>query len=161
VQAEAAMAADPKHQLHIGLVPGFPGVFGRMLQFQGRWYARISAPLGWEDAELVAQRLGGHHGTVRDKETEDFLIRNLLDRTHPGTWLGGFRPGKDKPWQWASGAPWGFEDWGPGKPAQGGSSAKGFENRLVYQVAKAGAPMSWRDTFATLLQDSFLVEWEN
>jgi formylglycine-generating enzyme required for sulfatase activity len=138
----------------------------------GHFYELIEHPEGmtWHEARNEAHELWhgdvrGHLATITSAAESDFIIAALLTGApHNHYYLGGFQsdgaqePGGD--WEWITGEPWSYTNWGGGEPndnngiedvleAYGPDSPKfGEWNDIPYDTS--GGP----DPFG-----GYLVEW--
>lgn len=103
----------------------------------GHWYS-MTAASSWAEAEQTAVNWGGHLATVTSQAENDW-IRTTFDFDR--AWIGYHDSLAEGTFEWSSGAPPGFENWGPGSP--GGITAdQDF-------VAMDNATGMWEDRFAS------------
>jgi hypothetical protein len=90
---------------------------------------------GWLAAERQAESIGGHLGTIRSNEENEFVALIASDSSawrgvgdFYGPWLGGFQDRSssnysepDGGWRWVTGESWGFTAWCPGLPNNAGT----------------------------------------
>jgi Ca2+-binding RTX toxin-like protein len=74
-------------------------------------YVIVEGPT-WEEAEANAQALGGHLVTINDAEENEWIKQNL----GIGKWIGINDKDSEGNFNWSSGEPVVFTDWGAGEP---------------------------------------------
>lgn len=96
----------------------------------GHFYEPVTAleALDWEEARSDAESrsfrgVPGHLVTITS-EGEDLFVREAFsEELRSGPWLGGFQPvGSEEPaggWQWVTGEPFEYTNWGDGEPNDG------------------------------------------
>ena len=104
----------------------------------GHWYALIRGELTWQQAMVRAQNLGwrgmrGHLATLTTLEENDWILKNMdFGRASETVWIGGFQRGGAEPaggWQWVTGEPWSWANWGPNEPSNTGRGEDCLELR--------------------------------
>jgi hypothetical protein len=83
--------------------------------FADHRYLVVKEQLPWAEAKAKAEAMGGHLAALTSKEEADF-VHALCIKTLPSrpfqAWLGGVRAaGKDAPWTWITGEPFGYSTW--------------------------------------------------
>ena len=112
--------------------------------------------MNWHDAKTEAESktycgAPGYLATVTSQAEQDFIVNSLLNTaTKPYFWLGGFQPGQDPAadgnWEWVTGEPWGYTNWGAGEPSDGGDFD--YEDVLQIYANGARAPLGvWNDVY--------------
>ena len=98
--------------------------------------------------------MGGQRATVDDAGEQAFLER--LIGGQECFWLGGFRePNDPDSWQWVTGEPWVYTNWGEDEP-NGFDGSYGGEDRLAIW------PRKWNDLVnESGEQGGFICEWES
>ena len=97
----------------------------------GHHYEAIVSPeaLDWADARADAESrsldgVQGHLATITSEEEDLWFRGSFGDILDSGPWLGGFQPeGSPEPagnWQWVTGEPFDYTNWGDGEPNDGG-----------------------------------------
>ena len=100
-------------------------VFGAVGMASADYLVIENEGIEWLDARVLAQGLGpGWDLATITSAAEQSLLDSLLPP--PGTidraqyWIGGYQdPLPAAPlanWNWVTGEPWGYENWGPGQP---------------------------------------------
>ncbi|MCX6921894.1 MAG: lectin-like protein [Verrucomicrobia bacterium] len=85
-------------------------------------YYRLTAwAMPWAEAERTARRYGGHLATVRSAAEEEWLVSRFssVDNSINNLWIGLSDEAQEGTWQWVSGEPVTYFDWGPGEPNGG------------------------------------------
>ena len=85
----------------------------------------------WDSAASdVSSALPGYHlATITSPEEQGFVSGFVAGLDPPGTWwIGGFQDPADEPdaalgWAWVTGETWGYTQWAPGQPDDGGVPA--------------------------------------
>ncbi len=104
----------------------------------GNWYELYAVGndgIIWNDASNLAQSRGAHLVTITSEEESDWVWDNLA--SNPAGWrtdintvgphIGLWREESDQPWQWVTGEPYSFNDWGSCLDDSGG-----VEDRAQY-----------------------------
>ncbi len=95
-----------------------------MFSGNGHYYEVISNALPWQEASDTADAtvfagVTGHLATITS-EAENTFITSLLPGLAGPVWIGGFQsPQAQEPaadWQWVTGEPFVYTNWGPGEP---------------------------------------------
>jgi hypothetical protein len=125
--------------------------------------------MNWGDARRYAEERGGYLATITSPDEQAF-IEDLLARDGYRIvyWLGGIRDNRGR-FQWLSGEPFVYTNWGPGEPNNDG----GNEDRLmIYGNGRSrafpGARLGdWNDTRGVFNvtdewwnQIGFIIEWD-
>jgi hypothetical protein len=104
-------------------------------------YKRIDTLMTWNNAETYAESLGGYLATVTSAEENNFIFDKLNTDGVLYAALGGFQPPDtaepDVGWQWVTGEPWSYTNWGATQPddAWGGQDYLTFwGNNGIYGV---------------------------
>ncbi len=122
----------------------------------GHYYEAMAEPDGitWENALAACEARGGYLATIASA-TENAFVFNLINdpafwfidgyNNAIGPWIGGFQPeGSPEPggnWQWLTGEPWVFTNWGPNEPNNFG----GGEDALSYFGWGGNIGSQWND----------------
>lgn len=87
----------------------------------GHWYCavRLGKPMLWTEVRAMAEKMTyrgkkGHLVTLTSAEEDAFVVRNFPGDAQCSFWVGGFK--QDGRWQWVTGEPMGFSNWGSGEP---------------------------------------------
>lgn len=143
---EPNVVAPPDVVTPTTLEPPRPGMIQNL--DNGHFYQAIisDTALDWADLRTEAESqsfrgVSGHLATITT-ETEDLFIREAFpQQITEGTWLGGFQPeGSQEPaggWQWVTGEPFDYANWGDGEPNDDGG-----EGCMQY----VPNPPRWNDT---------------
>jgi hypothetical protein len=121
----------------------------------GHTYQRIDAPQTWVNAKGACASQGGHLATLTSAE-EDSWLWNNLGVSGQDIWLGGTDEVTEGVWQWITGEPWSYTNWGPGEPDNGAIG----QNDLIYWSAY---PSQWGDYGAPTQADDaipYICEWD-
>jgi serine/threonine-protein kinase len=133
----------------------------------GHVYEAVPVTVNWFDAERAARErehagMRGHLATIGSAAENDFVRRALPAAVTGQYWLGGSRaargPTTRDGWQWVTGEPWDYANWGAGEP----NDFFG-EDGLQFWTQK-GDTARWNDSDRTSgfepLVHGFLVEYE-
>ena len=155
--------------IFLSITAFIPNAHAIPVQFpgNGHFYDAISVPGGisWQDARDAAASmtfmgLQGHLATITSADEQQFL-----NDTFPGTHgfiLGGFQPpGSPEPgggWQWVTGEPFVYTNWGPIEPNNSG----GIEDVLITAQSDRPPFGSWNDTNSQpgTVEPGYFIEYE-
>lgn len=123
-------------------------------EYNGHSYVVVKTDSTWSYAQELCAAMGGHLATVGDAGEQAFL--ELLAGGQERFWLGGFRePFDPGSWQWVTGEPWAYTNWGNDEP-NGFDEFGGGEDRLAIW------PRKWNDLVnESREQGGFICEWES
>jgi hypothetical protein len=90
----------------------------RAYSHNGHYYVLTFAAKNWNDAQAEAAALGGNLVTINSQAEQDFLKRTLLSDDHRFDiyWIGLNDNAVEGAFEWASGEPVTYTNWGPGEP---------------------------------------------
>ena len=115
------------------------------LEFNKHRYLILHSAKGftWEDANKIAQALGGHLPYVETKEENDFL-RSILNDAKWGFSipLGATDSEKEGVWKWGNGKLVKWTDWATGQPSNSGNEDRLALNTPLHKRWKTG---TWND----------------
>ncbi len=103
------------------------------------YYKLTGWAMPWAEAERVARRLGGHLASVRSAAEESWLTSRF--GTISNLWIGLGDQAQEGVWQWASGEPVTYVNWGASEP-NGGVA----ENSVILNDSATGR---WSDKNGT------------
>jgi hypothetical protein len=117
------------------------------------WYLPVQTTniITWEEARTRAQADGGYLVSLTSA-AENTFVYNLSSSTiywngEVGPALGGYQPdGSPEPdggWTWLSGEPWGYVNWAPGQPDEGGGAIEAGLH--FWSGPGAGPGPTWND----------------
>nr|AAX07530.1 cyclin-dependent kinase-activating kinase [Prosthecobacter dejongeii] len=138
------------------------------LSFKKHRYQFIPFTGDWEQAQKMADTLGGHLVTITDPTEYGWFLQNMASYSEQ-IYLGGQRPAKG-PWQWVTGERWQFTAWGRHMDGQTEplDIAPDQEARLEFVSSLPfEKPGGWNDAAATTtplpkkVSTGFVVEWDN
>lgn len=97
----------------------------------GHTYEAVTSrgSLDWTDARADAEArsfrgVSGHLVTITSRQEDEFIQEAFSQTLRSGPWLGGFQPeGSPEPagdWQWVTGEPFDYDNWGDGEPNDDG-----------------------------------------
>jgi hypothetical protein len=116
----------------------------------GHWYYISTTASTWVEASNSATSIGGRLAAIANS-SENSFIRTLITGSS-GWWVGGFQaPGTCEPgcaWQWVTGEPWTYANWGGSEPNNSGE-----EDCLEIYINGA-----WNDV-PNFVANRFVVEW--
>ncbi|MHA2316473.1 MAG: lectin-like protein [Candidatus Hodarchaeales archaeon] len=81
--------------------------------FNGHRYELIQDTRTWSDAKIDCESRGGYLVTITSQEENDF-ITNLIGSNH--VWIGFTDETTEGDWQWVTGEPVTYTNWGGGQP---------------------------------------------
>jgi len=113
-------------------------------------YELISGSFTWTQAKADAEARGGYLASITSQAELD-KINTLVPGFDQNTWLGGTDAGSEGQWRWVSGESWGFTNWGPGQPNNGG--AGGSQQNYLWAVNG-----TWDDFDDISIPQGYLLE---
>ena len=130
----------------------------------GHYYNFVSSSQSWTQANTAAmgQQFMGQNGylaTITSPSEQSFIVTQFgsLFPSNFGTtpvWLGGFQPdGSPEPagnFQWVTGEPFVYSNWGPGEP----NNFNGIEN--VIEIRSDGF---WNDVSGNVMGSGYVIEF--
>ena len=142
----------------------------------GHFYQAFVAPSGitWQAAWDAATAMGGYLATATNAAENDFVFELVSTNdsiwflnssgSGIGPWLGGFQvEGSPEPsggWNWVTGEPFGYSNWGPGQP----DNSEVNQNRIHFLGLATLKGKTWNDYPDSPAGDypsprGFIVEW--
>ena len=150
----------------LGAVPVLDGVTGHL-------YDAVEGEINWTDARAAAEGLSvegcqGYLASITSAEENGFILSNfhsVAPFIGNGYWIGAFQdPGTtpaDAGWMWVSGEAFGYADWAPGVPDDGGLFA---DEDAVHFVAESdggfGSIVKWDDLNQIETTPGYVVEFD-
>ncbi|MBL9166638.1 MAG: SUMF1/EgtB/PvdO family nonheme iron enzyme [Verrucomicrobiales bacterium] len=131
-------------------------------------YEVVSGSFSWIEAQIDAERRGGHLATViNDREWGD--LKQILGARLFGKnlWLGGTDEGTEGQWRWITGERWSFTNWRTNEPGNAslGNGQGEAENHLMIWGNETEFPdgyrFYWNDATVsggTLARDGYILE---
>jgi len=119
----------------------------------GQSYQRIDAEIPWDSAKTECESLLGYLATITSQAENDFVYNNLgVDNWD--FWLGATDGGVDI-WEWVTGEPWVYTNWGTGQPNNYG----GQQGCLSFWYQEAS---KWNDQTADPPRPNwgYICEWD-
>lgn len=89
----------------------------------------MSGGITWDDANAAASASGTYLATITSVGENDFVFGLISDSpefwvvagtVYWGPWLGGSDEVTEGTWEWITGEPWVYENWGAGQPDDSG-----------------------------------------
>ncbi len=127
------------------------------------YYQVIFETSTWDGANTLASAMTfnnckGHLATITSAVEDDFLF-DTYGGALTGTWLGGYQDEgvgpADYGWQWITGEPFTYSNWGPGEPNDG--FGPGSEQVMEYGVTGTWNDLPrWNDVYL----GGFVVEYD-
>lgn len=154
---------DPQPPPFVRGDPDGDGVF----EWNGHYYQFVSVGMSWAEAEARARSRGGYLAVITSKEENDAVIgyvSHFMDRDHDTCWIGATDEGCEGKWEWVTGEPFEFTDWGSGAPNDGGLEPHNFaQHHLSLNLRDDyGGRVRWNDhRYPTGGRVSFLIEWDS
>jgi hypothetical protein len=130
----------------------------------GHFYEVVAVPEGisFVDAQLAAEKKGGHLATILSKEENEFVFKLADDEKYWGTdeyngygpWLGGYQDGEAtdpaKDWNWITGEPWKYANWNTssGEPNDSGDRVEDHTEDYLhfFCYGSTGREARWNDS---------------
>jgi hypothetical protein len=101
---------------------------------------------GWNDAQLMAESLGGNLTTIDDQAENDWILQTFGDYNGlvADLWIGFNDVAVEGVFEWADGTPPGFTNWHPNQPDNNGNN----ENYVhMYGINSSYGQGTWNDMF--------------
>jgi PKD repeat protein len=121
--------------------------------------------ISWIDANATAQSstyLGakGHLATISSQEENSFIVSSLDANDN---WLGGIQTDRSHEpaggWQWVTGEPWVYVNWGEGEPSNRYAGA-GLPLGTPEDYLQLGGAGKWNDLPNAYLVGGYIIEYE-
>ncbi|HEY2574539.1 MAG TPA: protein kinase [Verrucomicrobiaceae bacterium] len=140
---------------------------GDSLAFGGHRYKAVQGEVSWDEAKILAEKMGGHLATLTTREEDDWARGTFIDKLPEEKLLhiGGQRISESDTWHWVTGEPWSYTHWR--------EKATTTPGGIGYIKAIEGNQRGWNswDTRKTVTAQSgplqgksriegFLVEWD-
>jgi len=93
---------------------------GPYLNTDNNHYYYFLDPTTWSDAEAQAQSLGGHLATINDPGENTWITDTLLPFIEGDVWIGLSDTESEGSFEWSSGAPVNYSNWGGNEPNNSG-----------------------------------------
>lgn len=130
-------------------------------EVQTHRYEIIAQTLTWDDARVWCESRGGHLAAITSAE-EAKTVEDMLDAAGiTAVWLGANNRNASSGFQWVTGEPFDYAEWGPGEP----NNTNGVEYYLML-MKRDGTGWVWNDSRLDGLNNfpenarGFLCEWE-
>ena len=130
--------------------------------FNGHEYAVFDIAMTWNEAKVYCEKLGGHLATVTSQDEQDFINKNLVEKTSTKRqfWLGSYFSDSNT-WKWITGEKWEYVNWAPGEPTGG----QNYLTVLGTYYSDCGMwldnPNNGTGSPWTLAETGFICEWDN
>lgn len=155
---EAALPAEPEEP--VAEMPAEP-IPDSAADAQTHRYEIIAQTLTWDDARVWCESRGGHLATITSAE-EAKNVEDMLDAAGlTAVWLGANNRNASSGFQWVTGEPFDYAEWGPGEP----NNTNGVEYYLML-MKRDGIGWIWNDSRLDGLNNfsedtrGFVCEWE-
>jgi Ca2+-binding RTX toxin-like protein len=93
----------------------------------------------WTNAEAIAVGLGGHLVTINDAAEDAWVFKTFAPQVDRGLWTGFNDIAREGTWEWISGQPVTYINWGAGEPSGDG------DHGMIFAAASTKAG-DWNDT---------------
>ena len=103
--------------------------------YSGHTYQLFDEGMTWEDAKAYCEKKGGHLAVITSKE-EQACIKDFLKKgSKNGYWLGGYAKDEKSDFEWITGEPFEYTNWGEGQPDRV-RQPSGYEDKImVFNIA--------------------------
>ncbi|MBR6785990.1 MAG: leucine-rich repeat protein, partial [Clostridia bacterium] len=117
----------------------------RTVTYNGHIYSLYNESLSWTDAKAFCEDMGGHLVTVSDKAEQD-AINQLFELPNKALyWIGLYDSNLDGTWEWVTGEPVKYTNWGSGEPSDGKLTPYGQAYSTNYSSTKPKG--CWNDEY--------------
>ncbi|MDZ4286607.1 MAG: family 16 glycoside hydrolase, partial [Prosthecobacter sp.] len=115
----------------------------------------VLEPMEWGKAAAKAMSMGGHLATINSRDEEEWVKRTFrpLVANNDSLLLGGQRKTLDGSWEWLTGEPFTYRDWGGGWPDDNSQGS------MVLALHLPANHTGW-DDIDHGKKAPFLVEWD-
>ncbi len=111
--------------------------------FHCYWYDDGSTSEDFGDATAVCAKWRSNGTLVTITSADELFFLTVTNHKEPGAWIGATDMITSGEYQWVTGEPWGFTNWGPGYPNDSGGSnacvSLGHQN-LKWENTPCGIP---------------------
>ncbi|RPJ37589.1 MAG: hypothetical protein EHM35_06250, partial [Planctomycetaceae bacterium] len=122
---------------NLAFVVGIPDTSWQVNPDTGHTYF-LTASGSWWQTQTVAAGFGGNLATVNDEAEETWIEQQLP--SNEMSWIGFTDSRQEGVWEWVSGEPVTYTDWGPGGEPSGGEAE---DAAVIYSYAWHDAPVDW------------------
>ena len=150
-------------------------VFGGWMQWDSgpghnnHWYKVVDAGrfITWAEARDAAVTEGAQLACIGSDEENDFVFGLTDDPAYWrftgamsfGPWIGGTDGAVEGSWQWVTGEPWVYSNWGTSQPDNyGGDNPTEGEDYAQYWVVGDGRGPTWNDYSDKPYMTSYVIE---
>ncbi len=124
-------------------------------------YEFVAQALSWDEARIWCEARGGHLAVVTSAEESEQIKTLLAEHGASAAWLGANKLNAANGFQWVTGEPFSYAEWGPGEP-------NNTNNAEHYLMVMDTAPQGyvWNDSRLNGMEMfagtvcGFLCEWE-
>ncbi len=122
------------------------------VEHNGNYYLLVGGEFTWDAAKQYCEALGGHLATVSSAGEDDVCYTLWKESGKEGCWLGATDSALEGVWEWVTGEPWVYGNFGDSEP-NGGTRENALNYYSVYENGR------WNDVAAGEAF-SFICEWE-
>jgi len=119
-------------------------------------YSVIAGNLTWHQSKADAEAKGGHLATITSEEEWQRVLKKAPESDARNLWIGAFQQDfSNEPtgnWEWVTGEPWVYSNWGPGNP----SNTWGIEH-YANKIANSSQWNDWQDGWSQFT-DGYIFE---
>ena len=141
---------------HAASVPSDAAVFNR------HSYALYDKSMTWHEAKAFCESLGGHLAAVTTQDELNFVAGLIEKGSVDAYWLGATDEKVEGQWEWITGEPWSYSNWGDLNPDNYGNNEHYLGMMRVaqkWEITSAGVAQ-WNDfTDTDLIVGGFICEW--
>ncbi len=137
--------------------PTAPNIPSDASSFHGKRYKVYRDRLGWHQARIKCEELGGSLAIVRSREENQFLT-SLLEKEGLGTaWLGATDEMREGRWLWVDHSEMTYKNWNVREPSNLAPQLGIPEHYLTIDVSANGA---WND-HANIGTTGYICQWNH
>ena len=115
------------------------------IRFNDSLYLELD-PSSWQDAQNLAEALGGNLVSINSREEQEFLYENFIVNDNSGDigkWIGFTDKDQEGNWVWTDGSTTTYKNWNIGEP----NNSRGSEDYgIIYGNKDTRVAGFWNDT---------------
>lgn len=137
------------------------------LEFGGHRYQFVPGRMTWEEAKNKAEEMGGYLASVTTPEENSWIMKQFsgkLEQQGQRIWIGAWNHKRGGVWNWVSGEPFNFDQWGEREPdygpPDGVNPAEPPFGAALFHAGGAPSRIEWHDAPKHISQSAgFILEF--